>query len=107
MEEGAGRSSSGRRSAPQARARGAQDVASAAEDGAAASCEGILKRLPNAVVSVDTYKAETARAMRAGAQIVNDVSGFYMGLCRSLMYAGFKRAYVSRGAARMARATAA
>ena len=39
--------------------------------------EGILKSLPHAVVSVDTYKAETARAaLRAGAQIVNDVSGF-------------------------------
>ena len=39
--------------------------------------EGILKRLPHAVVSVDTYKAETARAARkAGAEIINDVSGF-------------------------------
>ena len=39
--------------------------------------EGILKALPHAVVSVDTYKAETARAaLKAGAEIVNDVSGF-------------------------------
>jgi dihydropteroate synthase len=39
--------------------------------------EGILKRLPHAVLSVDTYKAETARgALAAGAEIVNDVSGF-------------------------------
>ena len=39
--------------------------------------EGILKSLPHAVISVDTYKAETAcAALRAGAQIVNDVSGF-------------------------------
>ncbi len=39
--------------------------------------ERILKILPHAVVSVDTYKAETARAgLRAGAEIVNDVSGF-------------------------------
>jgi dihydropteroate synthase len=39
--------------------------------------EGILKERPNAVVSVDTYKAATAReALRAGAEIVNDVSGF-------------------------------
>jgi dihydropteroate synthase len=38
--------------------------------------EGILKALPHAVVSVDTYKAETARAaLKAGAEIVNDVSG--------------------------------
>ena len=39
--------------------------------------EGILKALPHAVLSVDTYKASTARAaLEAGAEIVNDVSGF-------------------------------
>jgi dihydropteroate synthase len=39
--------------------------------------EGILKERPNAVVSVDTYKAATARAAAAaGAEIINDVSGF-------------------------------
>jgi dihydropteroate synthase len=39
--------------------------------------EGILKARPEAIVSVDTYKADTARAaLAAGAQIVNDVSGF-------------------------------
>jgi dihydropteroate synthase len=39
--------------------------------------EGLKKALPHAVVSVDTYKAETARAaLEAGAEIVNDVSGF-------------------------------
>jgi dihydropteroate synthase len=38
--------------------------------------EGVLKARPNAVVSVDTYKAWVARrAVRAGAEIVNDVSG--------------------------------
>jgi dihydropteroate synthase len=38
--------------------------------------EGILTALPHAVVSVDTYKAATARAaLAAGAEIVNDVSG--------------------------------
>jgi dihydropteroate synthase len=38
--------------------------------------EGILKARPAAIVSVDTYKAETARAaLAAGAEIVNDVSG--------------------------------
>lgn len=38
--------------------------------------EGILKQSPDAVVSVDTYKAQTARAaLAAGAGIVNDVSG--------------------------------
>ena len=36
-----------------------------------------LKALPHAVLSVDTYKAATARAaLQAGAEIVNDVSGF-------------------------------
>jgi dihydropteroate synthase len=39
--------------------------------------EGILRARPDAVVSVDTYKAKTARAaLAAGAEIVNDVSGF-------------------------------
>jgi len=39
--------------------------------------EGILKARPDAVLSIDTYKAATARAaLDAGAEIVNDVSGF-------------------------------
>jgi dihydropteroate synthase len=39
--------------------------------------EGILRQAPEAVISVDTYKAETARAAVAeGAEVVNDVSGF-------------------------------
>jgi dihydropteroate synthase len=38
--------------------------------------EGILAARPEAIVSVDTYKASTARAaLNAGAEIVNDVSG--------------------------------
>jgi dihydropteroate synthase len=38
--------------------------------------EGLRKRRPDAVLSVDTYKAEVAqRAVVAGAEIVNDVSG--------------------------------
>jgi dihydropteroate synthase len=38
---------------------------------------GILAARPEAIISVDTYKAETARAAgAAGAEIVNDVSGF-------------------------------
>ena len=38
---------------------------------------GILKHRPEATISVDTYKAETAKsAVGAGAEIVNDVSGF-------------------------------
>ncbi|HUH62977.1 MAG TPA: dihydropteroate synthase [Terracidiphilus sp.] len=39
--------------------------------------EGVLAARPAAIVSVDTYKAVTARAaLQAGAEIVNDVSGF-------------------------------
>lgn len=38
---------------------------------------GILAARPTAIISVDTYKSETARAALAdGAEIVNDVSGF-------------------------------
>ena len=39
--------------------------------------EGILRARPEAILSVDTYKAETAQAaLAAGAEIINDVSGF-------------------------------
>jgi dihydropteroate synthase len=39
--------------------------------------EGILRARPDAIISVDTYKAATARAaLKAGAEMVNDVSGF-------------------------------
>ncbi|MGC2109919.1 MAG: dihydropteroate synthase, partial [Candidatus Korobacteraceae bacterium] len=39
--------------------------------------EGILRARPGALISVDTYKSEVARAaVGAGAQIVNDVSAF-------------------------------
>jgi dihydropteroate synthase len=39
--------------------------------------EGILRARPGTMISVDTYKAATARvALKAGAEIVNDVSGF-------------------------------
>jgi len=42
--------------------------------------EGIMRARPAAIVSVDTYKADTARAaIAAGAEIVNDVSGFLWG----------------------------
>jgi dihydropteroate synthase len=38
---------------------------------------GLKKKYPRAVLSVDTYKASVARAaVSAGAEIVNDVSGF-------------------------------
>ena len=40
--------------------------------------KGILKAHPKAILSVDTYKAATARAaLAAGAEIVNDVSGLF------------------------------
>src|ERR1035437_9129751 len=39
--------------------------------------EGILRERPDALISVDTYKAATAHAaLDAGAEIINDVSGF-------------------------------
>lgn len=39
--------------------------------------EGILKQAPDCVISLDTYKADTAKsALDAGIEIVNDVSGF-------------------------------
>jgi len=38
--------------------------------------EALIYARPDAVISVDTYRADTAReALRAGAEIVNDVSG--------------------------------
>jgi dihydropteroate synthase len=38
---------------------------------------GLKRRSPRAVISIDTYKAGVARAgVEAGAEIVNDVSGF-------------------------------
>ena len=38
--------------------------------------EGLLRERPEAVISIDTYRASTARAaVAAGAEIVNDVSG--------------------------------
>lgn len=64
---------------PGSRASGPGAVVSADEEQARLLpvLEGILRARPDAVVSVDTYKAETARAaLAAGAEIVNDVSGF-------------------------------
>ena len=38
--------------------------------------EGVLRRRPGSILSIDTYKSPTAAAaLRAGAEIVNDVSG--------------------------------
>jgi len=39
--------------------------------------EGVRKARPDSVISVDTYRAATARvALAAGAEIINDISGF-------------------------------
>ncbi len=52
---------------------------------------GILTARPDAIVSVDTYKATTARAaLDAGAEIVNDVSGFAWDLEISTICAEFQ-----------------
>lgn len=64
---------------PGSRAGGADAAVSAEEEQARLLpvLEGILRARPDAILSVDTYKAETARAaLAAGAEIVNDVSGF-------------------------------
>ncbi len=64
---------------PGSRAGGADAAVSAEEEQVRLLpvLEGILRAKPDAVLSVDTYKAATARAaLAAGAEIVNDVSGF-------------------------------
>jgi dihydropteroate synthase len=39
--------------------------------------EGVMRHRPGSILSIDTWKAATARAaLEAGAEIVNDVSGF-------------------------------
>jgi dihydropteroate synthase len=64
---------------PGSRAGGADAAVSAEEEQARLLpvIEGIRKARPDAVISVDTYKAATAKAaLAAGAEIINDVSGF-------------------------------
>ncbi len=64
---------------PGSNAGGAQPLVSAVEEKARLLpvLDGILRARPNAMISVDTYKSTTARAaLAAGAEIVNDVSGF-------------------------------
>ena len=63
---------------PGARAGAGEPLVSADEEQARLLpvLEGILRARPGTIVSVDTYKAATARAaLAAGAEIVNDVSG--------------------------------
>jgi dihydropteroate synthase len=64
---------------PGSQAGGNQPAVSAAEEQSRLLpvVEGILKARPEAILSIDTYKASTARAALAtGAEIINDVSGF-------------------------------
>ena len=57
--------------------------------------EGVLEERPDAIVSVDTYKSETARAaLVAGAEIVNDVSGFTWDPALARVCAGHKAGVV-------------
>jgi len=53
--------------------------------------EGILRQRPQAVLSIDTYKAEVARtAVEAGAEIANDVSGLQWDPAMASALAGLK-----------------
>lgn len=77
---------------PGSRAGGANALVSADEEQARLLpvIEGVLKSLPHAVLSVDTYKAATAQAaLEAGAEIVNDVSGFMWDPAISVVSAEF------------------
>lgn len=80
MEEGADILDIGAESTrPGSHAGGAEAAVSAEEEQARLLpvVEAVRKALPQMVLSVDTYKAATARAALAvGAEIVNDVSGF-------------------------------
>jgi dihydropteroate synthase len=63
---------------PGSKAGGAEAAVSAEEEQARLLpvVEGILRARPEAILSVDTYKAATARAaLAARAEIINDVSG--------------------------------
>jgi dihydropteroate synthase len=52
---------------------------------------GLKQKRPEAVISVDTYKANVARAaVEAGAEIVNDVSGFHWDPQMAKVLAGLK-----------------
>lgn len=80
MEEGADILDLGAESTRPGSRAGGEDATISAEQEQARLLpvvEAILNRQPHAVISVDTYKAETARAaLNAGAEIINDVSGF-------------------------------
>lgn len=53
--------------------------------------EAVRKEAPDALISVDTYKSEVARAaVSAGAEIVNDVSGLHWNAGMASTIAGLK-----------------
>ena len=80
LEEGADLLDLGAESTrPGSRAGGEHAAVSAEEEQARLLpvVRGILQSRPDAVLSVDTYKAATAKAaLEAGAEVINDVSGF-------------------------------
>lgn len=70
------------RPAGRAYGAGARPVSAAEEmDRVLPVIEAIARELPHVLLSVDTYKADVARAaLRAGAHLVNDVSGLREGV---------------------------
>jgi len=80
LEEGADILDLGAESTRPGSRAGGEDAAVSAEEEQARLLpvvQGIFQERPHAVISVDTYKAATAKAaLDAGAEIVNDVSGF-------------------------------
>lgn len=80
MEEGADLLDIGAESTRPGSSAGGDDPAVSADEEQARLLpvlEELLRARRDAIVSVDTYKAATARAaLRAGAEIINDVSGF-------------------------------
>jgi dihydropteroate synthase len=80
LEEGADILDLGAESTRPGSRAGGQDAAVSAEEEKARLLpvvEAVLRARPDAVLSIDTYKAATAKAaLAAGAEIINDVSGF-------------------------------
>lgn len=57
--------------------------------------EGIVQHFPTALISIDTYKGQVARAaLRAGAHIVNDVTGLRYGIGTARAAADFSASLV-------------
>ncbi|MFN3597506.1 MAG: dihydropteroate synthase [Rubricoccaceae bacterium] len=75
---------------------GAQPVSAAEEmDRVLPVVEAVARALPQVLLSIDTYKADVAReALRAGAHLVNDVSGLREGIGTARAAAAFGAALV-------------